>query len=52
MGYVERNSKEGRQWPRVRARHSKRVLLGAEGRALTPSITHLMRRYGAIVLLL
>lgn len=52
------NSEEWRQWLNMRGLESEtreqreREISGAEGSALTPSITHLMRRYGAIVLLL
>lgn len=55
IGNMEWNSEEEKQWPSQRALESEtqegRDLFGAEGSALTPSITHLMRRHNAIVLL-
>jgi len=52
IGNVARNSKEERQWRSMRDTRMEREMFRAEGSALTPSITHLMRRCGAIVLLL
>lgn len=56
IGDTERNSQGLKEWPRQRALESEtqegRDLFGAEGSALTPSITHLMRRRHAVVLLL
>lgn len=56
MGNVVQNSEEERKWPSVRGleseTHEGRDMFGAEGSALTPSITHLMRQRSAIVLFL
>lgn len=56
IGDVVRNSKKERQQLGVKGLESEtpeeREMFGAEGSAFTPSITHLMRRCGAIVLLL
>lgn len=56
IGNMEWNSEEDKQWPSQRALESEtqegRDLFAAEGSTLTPSITHLMRRHNAIVLLL
>lgn len=48
IGNMERNSKEEKLWLSIWSLESEtqevRDMFGAEGSALTPSITHLMRR--------